>query len=97
MSIGYDIDPDLDEEAAVPTVWAATDYGFFRVLSATPEYRPVLDKIFEAITLYYTVLDIYEKHEEQQKGNKRNKLELDEVLFQVSACTVQPRHRNVPS
>lgn len=83
MSIGFDTDPDSDGEVPVAAVWAATDYGFFKVLRATPEYQPILDKIFEAVTLYYTVMDIYEKHEEE--GNKRGRLEVDEVLFRVSA------------
>ena len=93
MSIGYDFDPESKGEAAVPAVWAATDYGHFRVLRATPEYRPMLDKILEAITLYYTVVGIYEEHE-KKGGNKRHRLELDEVLFRVSAsfhCTAEIR------
>ena len=85
MSIGFDFDPHGDEEAAVATVWAATDYGFFKVLQATAEYRPILDKMFEAVTLYYTVMDIYEKHEAEE-GKRRQRLELDDVLFRVSAC-----------
>lgn len=83
MSIGFDFDPHGDEEAAVAAVWAATDYGFFRVLQATVEYRPVLDKMFEAVTLYYTVMEIYEKHEAGER-KKRHRLELDDVLFRVS-------------
>lgn len=83
MSIGYDVDPDLDDDdTPVPAVWAATDYGFFRVLRATPEYQPILNKMFEAITLYYTVIDVYEKHE-KKVGKKGRALAVDEVLFRV--------------
>lgn len=84
MSIGFDFDPNGDEEVAVAAVWAATDHGFFKILQATAEYRPILDKMFEAVTLYYTVMDIYEKHEAEE-GKKRHRLELDDVLFRVSA------------
>lgn len=93
MSIGYDLDPDSDEEVAVPAVWAATDYGFFRLLRAAPEYTPILDKTFEAITLYYTVQDIYSKHAEED-GKRRRGLDLDEVLFRVSSCPCPARRRH---
>ena len=83
MSIGYNLDPDSEEEVNVPAVWAATDYGFFRLLRAAPEYTPILDKTFEAINLYYTVQDIYAKHEEEE-GKRRRGLDVDEVLFRVS-------------
>lgn len=92
MSIGYDLDPDSDEEVAVPAVWAATDYGFFRLLRAGPEYTPILDKTFEAITLYYTVQDIYAKHAEE--GKRRRSLDVDEVLFRVSLRPRLSRRRH---
>ncbi|SPO00653.1 uncharacterized protein DNG_03402 [Cephalotrichum gorgonifer] len=79
MSIGYGV----TEEGGVPAVWAATNHGFFEVLTAAPEYKPVLDKTFEAITLYYTVMDIYEKHE-IKGGKRKRRLETDEVLFRYA-------------
>jgi hypothetical protein len=93
MSIGYDLDADLDEEVSVPAVWAATDYGFFRIISGSPMYQAVLEKSFEAITLYYTVQDIYEKHDEQGARKKQPELDVDEVLFRVGHyCARSRRH-----
>ena len=86
MSIGYAADPDSDADVFVPAVWAATNYGFFWIVRAAPEYKMVLDKTFEAITLYYTVQDIYEQQAKEGKRRFPDGSEVDEILFRVSIC-----------
>ncbi|PKS10795.1 hypothetical protein jhhlp_002552 [Lomentospora prolificans] len=60
-----------------PRIWVASDYGFFEIIHASPEYAPLYRTMMEAITLYYTVQQIYDSAE---KAGEKD-LDVDEVLF----------------
>jgi hypothetical protein len=83
MSIGW------SEEG--PELWAASDYGFFLISHTTREYSSVFAKTSEAISLYYTIVFIYEeemgKAKRKKKRNRRDatKLSVDELLLKVSS------------
>jgi len=77
MSIGWGEGPEL---------WAASDYGFFLISHTTCEYSPVFAKTSQAISLYYTVMFIYEEEMDKAKKKKKNvmKMPVEELLLKVS-------------
>ncbi|KAL2888698.1 defective in methylation-7 protein [Ceratocystis lukuohia] len=75
MSIGLDSFGDGDNEnepMSGPVIWAKSYYGFFRIASPALCYRAMFNHTLEAITLYYSIMAVYEAREPkvEQKGKK---------------------------
>jgi hypothetical protein len=88
MSIGWGHDTDG------PNLWAASEYGFFSIRKPALAYEDVYKRMVDGITLYYTVMDIYEEEKESHKkrGAKksRKRLDLNDVLLKVDFLCLLP-------
>lgn len=73
------------EDGQWPLVWASGKAGWYE-LNPAPGYRPIHDKMLEAASLYYALMDIYQsKGPKKPKKSKSNTTieELSLVFLQV--------------
>lgn len=92
----YSIDWDTNERE--PTFWNSGASGWYYITPA-PEYRAMHDLVSEGITLYHTVLEIYEEARDRAGKGKRSKalmMPIDQLLKQVSTVSlVYPLNPNL--
>jgi hypothetical protein len=76
MSIGWGQGPEL---------WAASNYGFFKIGHSSTAYNAMFKKMAEGISLYYNVLFASEDLMAKPAGRSRimEKASLDDVLLKV--------------
>ncbi|KAL5615519.1 uncharacterized protein BROUX77_001356 [Berkeleyomyces rouxiae] len=83
MSIGLDsadIGEDGGEPLSGPVIWAKSYYGFFRIASPAPCYRAMFNHTLEAITLYYSIMGVYEAHDMSMKRHsKKGKARITDI------------------
>lgn len=79
-SIGYD----------PLTLWVSGAAGWFEIVPS-PKYEAMYSQIREAVTLYYEVLDVYDKHQNALRAKKKSKKSLaaptlDDIFFKYAVA-----------
>ncbi|KAK0727266.1 hypothetical protein B0T26DRAFT_640010 [Lasiosphaeria miniovina] len=79
-SIGYD----------PLTLWVSGAAGWFEIVPS-PKYEAMYSQISEAVTLYYEVLDVYDKHQNTSRAKKKSRKSLaaptlDDIYFKYAVA-----------
>ncbi|KAJ4302267.1 hypothetical protein N0V88_002404 [Collariella sp. IMI 366227] len=71
-------------------LWVSGAAGWYE-LQPSVKYQPMYDQILEAMTLYYSALEVYaghaEEHARKKKGSRPPQPDLDEVFFSYAVRT----------
>ena len=61
-----------------PQIWAQTDYGFFRIVTPSPEFAPVLATMKQGVEIFTALMDLEEDFRSQKKS-----IRIPDIKFKV--------------
>lgn len=61
-----------------PEIWAQTELGYFKIVSSTPEYAPILESMKQGVEVFDALIDI----EEEFQGSLKP-MRIQDIRFKV--------------
>jgi len=71
-----------------PQIWAQTEYGFFRIVTPSPDFAPTLATMKHGVEIFTALMDL-----EEEFNHLKRSIKVSDVKFKVCLTFLEPMQR----